>query len=43
MTDMLLWALGVSAALGIFDLIALKWGVDSAAWDRDGTRRVALE
>lgn len=42
MRDLLLWVLGVSAALGIFDLIALKWGVDSAAWDRAGQRRVAL-
>lgn len=40
MRDMLLWALGVAVALGIFDLIALKWGVDSAAWDRDNHRPV---
>lgn len=42
MRDMVLWVLGASATLGIFDLIALKWGVDSAAWDRDGVRRIAL-
>lgn len=42
MRDMVLFVLGVSATLGIFDLIALKWGVDSAAWERDDQRRVAL-
>jgi hypothetical protein len=42
MIDLLLFVLGMVATLGIFDLIALKWGVDSAAWDRDSYRRVAL-
>ena len=42
MRDLLMWALGSSVVLGVFDLIALKWGVESAAWDRDNNRRVAL-
>lgn len=42
MFDLLTWVLGVPAALAVLDLLALKWGVESAARDRDNNRRVAL-
>ena len=42
MFGLLVVVLGVPGALAILDVLALKWGVESAAWDRNNNRRVAL-
>ncbi|HEX6796714.1 MAG TPA: hypothetical protein VF116_03250 [Ktedonobacterales bacterium] len=40
MLGLLIVVLGLPVALAILDVLALKWGVESAAWDRQSNRRL---